>query len=164
MEVWNYGSIFLSLGIRLKVMKEELVTFETAKLAKEKGFDVPQNMWWYNRFGVECGRTDVDEDGNHLYYGSGTYVSEPKRNVSKEYYEKQTSISFQAPTQSLLQKWLREKHNIEVFVNPYKDYFADVNDPVMYKYCVWNNSIGAEFSEIYEEALETGLQRALKLI
>lgn len=65
-------------------------------------------------------------------------------------------------SQSLLQKWLREKHNILVEIsfdtvtfgyrifNPFKssDYFTN------WKFQTWG----------YEEALEIGLQEALKLI
>lgn len=69
------------------------------------------------------------------------------------------------PTQSLLQKWLREKHgiNVEVFLSyefPYNTYFYRVMK--IGKYFTLSHT---DFeSNIYEEALEAGLQEALKLI
>jgi len=149
-------------------MTEELISFETAKLAKDKGF--PQDVFntpWYNRFGTECGRTDIDEGGDYLYYGSGAYTSEPKRKVSKEEYYKYTSIKFKAPTQSLLQKWLREKYDIHIIVisNLKNQYFVDYRftdqrvdndyDLILLSGVVYNT---------YEEALEKGLQEALKIV
>jgi hypothetical protein len=109
------------------MMKEQLITFETAKLAKEKGFMVVHKL----------------------------------------------------PTQSLLQKWLREKHNLNIKVDDFLNSDLDV---------VWDFEIvriGTDLDErgnyialvpysmdantdrdfkTYEEALEKGLQEALKLI
>ena len=100
-------------------MKEELITFETAKLAKEKGFKF-QYAW-------------IPEIDN-------------------------------LPTQSLLQKWLREQHNLEVIS-------MHADDFVWWKVKVRRLSkVGAEIIKTemefntYEEALEKGLQEALKLI
>ena len=74
-----------------------------------------------------------------------------------------------APTQSLLQRWLREEHNIHVI--------PMISSNVVYygyeiiKYSSENENgkhIDADFkqpfSKTYEEALEVGLQEALKLI
>lgn len=101
--------------------------FETAKLAKNKGFDEPILKHW------EKGNSNFDEHW-------GLY-------------------------QSRLQKWLREKHNIMVFVLP------DSSGMWGYSYMVKgaSHTQGTKFEldEIvgsYEQALETGLQKALKLI
>jgi hypothetical protein len=71
-----------------------------------------------------------------------------------------------APTQSLLQKWLREVHNIDVWVNKIgstneKKYYFNVM--VNNKFVNTTNSNSKTFLK-YEEALEVGLQEALKLI
>ena len=68
-----------------------------------------------------------------------------------------------APTQSLLQKWLREKHNIIVLV----DY--EGIDGYYYKYYYYINEVkkynASDKNYItFEEAYEIGLQEALKLI
>jgi hypothetical protein len=62
------------------------------------------------------------------------------------------------PTQSLLQRWLREVHNIDI--NMAKDSLD------IYHCSVYNNLTVCNplFSRQYEEALEKGLQEALKLI
>jgi hypothetical protein len=59
------------------------------------------------------------------------------------------------PTQSLLQKWLREVHNIFITVN-INLYCAIFHNKDFYMVTDYYNS--------YEEVLEVGLQEALKLI
>ena len=112
-------------------MKEELISFDTAKLAKERGF----------------------KNGIH-YNGMGEY--------------------FTNTTQSLLQKWLREKHQLSVCID-----FRDTDgrkveginqvyyDVMIYRLSggdAWKKIKMSEISDNYEEALEKGLQEALKLI
>jgi hypothetical protein len=59
-----------------------------------------------------------------------------------------------------LQKWLRDKHNM--YLIPYPDASEQ-----LYMYDLWGNDIetciGRDF-DTYEEALESGLTEALKLI
>lgn len=65
-------------------------------------------------------------------------------------------------TQSLLQKWLREVHNIVVLIHQYSDtkrYFYLTNEEYNFE-CDWNKLS----YETYEEALEIGLRENLKLI
>ena len=114
-------------------MEEELISFETAKLAKEKGFDFIYII--------------DNELTNHSLI-----------------------------TQSLLAKWLREVHNIEVLINriPPEAVLADKNKGKNilknYNCYIWNLNSNPRianngtFLDIYEEALEIGLQEALKLI
>jgi hypothetical protein len=62
-------------------------------------------------------------------------------------------------TQSLLQKWLREKHDIEIYVRSSVD---------LYNKKYWTtflpNGCLENKNNTYEEALEFGLQKGLKLI
>lgn len=69
------------------------------------------------------------------------------------------------PTQSILQKWLREVHNIhiEIFHSPiyiggwkYKLYALNMR--------LRNDNVSADVYSSYEEALERGLQKTLELI
>ena len=62
------------------MITDELVSFETAKLAKEKGFDVPTDFCY-------------EKSGNLVRVGS-----------------------ISAPTQSLLQRWLREGKNLYISI------------------------------------------------
>jgi hypothetical protein len=85
-------------------MDEHKITFETAKLAKEKGFDEIV----YNAYNLN------GEFGNFYDIVGECPFSD---NYGPEYidYDK---LRYAAPTQSLLQRWLREKHNIHVVMKP----------------------------------------------
>ncbi len=130
-------------------MEDTRVTFETAKLAKEKGFF------------QETNRLEIP------YYN---YKGEFKGDVSdwriRKYIrgENTSDIEFvSAPTQSLLAKWLREEHNIIVLV----DYEGiDGYYYKFYSYKEGNKNYDASDKNYntYEEALEAGIQEALKLI
>ena len=70
-----------------------------------------------------------------------------------------------APTQSLLQKWLREVHGIFIYILP--DVDGQWGYGIMLKDVNHTQSNRFELDEIigtYEEALESGLQKALELI
>lgn len=118
-------------------MKEALISFECAKLAKEKGFEIPT-----------CN-----------YYN----IQEPDRIVTvaafNHNYKAHGNVTVSAPAQSLLQKWLREEHNVEVWVVPI---FGVVPEDTMYEAHVM--SITSVDYNTYEEALEEGLRDALLLI
>ena len=129
-------------------MKENSVGFFVAKLAKEKGF--PQ-------------------EPNKLKIPYYNYKGEFKGDISdwlRKYLKKEDTSdveSVSAPTQSLLSKWLREKHNIIVLV----DY--EGIDGYYYKYYYYINEVkkynASDKNYItFEEAYEIGLQEALKLI
>ena len=132
-------------------MRDELITKETAILAKEKGFDEGCTYLW----GVVHG---IDGEG---YEGLHTWD-----NVNHLCNEKQ----FSAPTQSLLQRWLREVHQIEVFVKVF--YAPQLNREGSFMYwgmCLTKNCIGdcdkaTKSKDKYEDALEGALVLALNLI
>ena len=134
-------------------MEEQLIEFETAKLAKEKGFD------------EECRHFFEVEHPDQRPTFHTEY--EPYRNSEIiNGYGKCDYPMMSAPTQSLLQKWLREVHNIDVWVNKIgstneKKYYFNVM--VNNKFVNTTNSNSKTFLK-YEEALEMGLQEALKLI
>jgi len=109
-------------------MKEELVTFDTAKLAKEKGFDISQTKGYYS-------------------HGDSKLV------LSENYNEQKY-----LPTQSLIQKWLREVHNL--ITEASYDYSKK-------KYIANSKKLdkGYQFSySTYEEALEVAMYSALETI
>ena len=127
-------------------MTEELVTLETAKLLKEKGF---------NEF---C--KDIINDNGKLM----ETVYRTNNDLPKSFYS--------CPTQSIAQKWLREIRGVYVYVEPvigkrWKLSFCDFNVPT--EESDWmeneiNKGNGYKVYVTYEEALEAGLQEALKLI
>ena len=114
-------------------MEEQLINFETAKLAKEKGFK------WVNN--------------NKLFYNSNGCLN--LLQFSEE--------DVPAPTQSLLQKWLREKYDIDVIINTYRN-----QNQKYYKYFISEKSKDVikseEYYNIYEDALEIGLQEVLQTL
>ena len=130
-------------------MEDTRVTFETAKLAKEKGFDA----LCYDAF---------NSKGNLYSNGWCEYIYDNKVEIpfGSGVLESQDIL---APTQSLLAKWLREEHNIIVLV----DYEGiDGYYYKFYSYKEGNKNYDASDKNYntYEEALEAGIQEALKLI
>jgi len=129
-------------------MTEELVTLETAKLLKEKGFK--EDVFTF--YEVDCVEGDM--------ILSETY------DESENFNEKNDCLS--APTQSLAQKWLRETKNIHICVYNcacgygYEISKADNGTHITSSVYEGTND-GGEW-DTYEEVLETGLQEALKLI
>ena len=120
-------------------MKEELISFETAKLANEKGFD------W------ECQNaiSEIDNEIYHANYGVVNWNERPTKN----------DALISSPTQSLLQRWLREEHNLEVFAK--SEYRNTIKIGF---YHGGDLDYSRPIYKTYEEALERGLQEALKLI
>lgn len=128
-------------------MKDELISFETAKLAKEKGFH--ERVIYYYIDSTKC--VDRIAPGAH----SHLHVSNKKEGYHS------------APTQSLLQRWLREVHGIHVWVVPnllWQTYHFEglVDRKNTHK----SNLTFSDdlMKDTYEEALEAGLLEALKFI
>jgi hypothetical protein len=135
-------------------MKEALIEFSTAKLAKEKGFD-----WDCNHFYT------VDEV---LTPCLAVRVYEPVDNIVSD-SNHAIRLYYSAPTQSLLQKWLRDVHNIQMYVETHtcstttefgriwKDYVVHAKGAAL-------NDARDEEYQTYEDALEFGLQTMLKSV
>lgn len=75
-------------------MKEQIVTFQTAVVAKDAGFYIPTNCY-YNV--VEPDRIVTVGAFNHNYESHGF-------------------VTVSAPTQALLQKFYREEHEIHITI------------------------------------------------
>ena len=133
-------------------MTDQLISFETAKLAKEKGFN--------------------------LNFPTAVYIEEGDLWISQNLLNERITgkpfpkILFTAPTQSLLQKWLREEHNIHIVVIPFardssnikskSDYYVYVNKKQFYGFI--NITANDKPYKTHEEALEQGLRKGLLLI
>jgi hypothetical protein len=89
------------------------VTFEQAKLLKEKGFDQNINSAWFNRVGNFLGICNIKEDGTQVTY-SNTYSSAEL--VTREYYNECCSYKYCAPEQWQVVEWLRVNHGIWIEV------------------------------------------------
>lgn len=139
-------------------MKDELVSFETAKLAKEKGFDEPCSHYYVLDFQNFKADGVLHKTGLPNDYDSNNILQFVKRT-------NQPHLSG-APTQSLLQRWLREEHEIFIEVtfvdSATNDWFGrvcarDIMSPVFEAHTT-------EEHKTYEDALEEGLLEALKLL
>ena len=151
-------------------MEEELITFETAKLAKEKGFTMFKDS--FKSALIDSRNYDVQrysfyrviKEEQMLNLNVGTNSS----NISglwESYNDKDFRVqkNYFAPTQSLLQKWLREVHNIKLWVefNYTREWFSYYLDKYDDKKIILQKDIR---NQSFEEALEVGLQEGLKLI
>lgn len=134
-------------------MKEQLINFETAKLAKEKGFNIPSkysiNKEAYENSSEWTGQDFTVED-----------MLEAKGNTGEEY--------FLRPTQSLLQKWLREVYNLHFELMPiFSKHPIIPNGWIVSKFGITSNMQNKNagiVNETYEKALEEGLQKCLELL
>ena len=139
-------------------MEEQLISFETAKLAKEEGFNLLVNNA-YLEDGLLYGTISLMEEDDSAFID----VMDDIQLENHNHFEFENRYS--APTQSLLQKWLREKYNIIVLIT-YQYKF----DSTPYSYWIYKENNDLPLNQwindlnTYEEALEKGLQEALKLI
>ena len=97
-----------------------------------------------------------DEVCRSAYYATGN---------SAVMYERNSMLSpgyVSRPTQALAARWLREVHNIFIQLNPTFDgWLLDLFDLKKHQYILTNKNANADS---YEQALEDGLQEAIKLI
>lgn len=143
---------------------EKLISYQTAKLAKEKGFD-----WETLHYHSTYNGVYDEEDAKKGYTGSGI----PTTNWNKDKKNDSDVYLFSAPTQSYLQKWLRDNFNIhvtpnETFTHSYITnigYYANVYKPNPENEYGFDILYSAQtFCGYHEEALEEGLFNALLLI
>ena len=124
-------------------MTEELVTLETAKLLKEKGFN-------------EYCKDIIKEDDNRIMQS----VFRTNKNLPK--------LCYSRPTQSVAQKWLRDIQNIHICVYNcacgYGYEISKADNGTHITSSVYEGPNDGGKWDVYEDALEAGLQEALKLI
>lgn len=111
-------------------MKETIVSLKTAKLAKKKKFNLFCTAW-YGCDDPQEGEPNKLFERDYAQYGT----------LWNTNLQKGTWI-YEAPTLSILQQWLREKHNIFVFV--------DVDQTMEPKFC-WSVS---KFKIFKDESFE----------
>lgn len=122
-------------------MIEELVTLETAKMLKEKGF---------NKF---CSFAYIDE-----------YCNLMSVHTTNSLIDKM-GLGYSAPNQSFAQKWLRETKNLNVEISyMYGNYWIYDILTIPEHDLVGLSDRPIIHYGTYEEALEAGIFEALKLI
>ena len=142
-------------------MEDEIVSFETAMLLKEKGFNEP------------CSHYYEDNDLYKLgyYHGDGTGFVRNNSPIDGRFLCEKMQCT--APTQSLAKKWLRETRNITFNANPHSNdgkiiYVVTIKVISSNKYIDFNvmmdTSNKAIMFKTYEDAIEAGLKYCLKSI
>ena len=125
---------------------EQYIKLETAKLAKQAGFDWSVIKYY---FVEDNGATGFCEGWN----GPDDW----------NYYKPHLGERFSAPTQSVLRRWLREEKMVHIEIitgmGLYVVWFTDCGK----KRLLIENHKEATFNT-YEDALEAGLQKCLTLI
>ena len=149
-------------------MKDEIVGFEVARLAKEKGFSVQV----YDLYKEDKSKNDkvflstgieYDSDRDCLWDWnlnggesgeSPKIIPYPNDDINYNYYS--------APTQSLLQRWLREVHglHITIFSKSQESWMFRVTKPGQ----DLEDGLYGEDGDSYEDILEYALEEALNLI
>ena len=138
----------------MATIKEDYVSFECAKLCKEKGFNEYCPLW-YN--------LDKPIEGPFFYkeigwYGHNSYDYNGKRIVS-------------APTLQMAMKWLREVHNlfIQICIIPHttitieqKYYFFTIHKDR--RTLAFRKDFPSEYYFTYEEACEAAIKYCLKVL
>ena len=81
------------------MITEDYVSFETAKLLKEKGFDEECSCFYNN---IDYGTPGLEVDGQ-LYYKNSALDDE----------------EYAAPTIQMAMKWLRNEYNLHIITLPY---------------------------------------------
>lgn len=132
------------------MIKESYVSFKTAKLLKEKGFDEKCTHYYKNeKYLVDLGYTNIHS------YANSDLVEE-----------------FAAPTLQMAMKWLREIHNIHINLDIHWLHFANKNGWMYIIVRILENgtefvdakgdSNDQHFYSTYEEACEVAIQYSLK--
>ena len=127
------------------MIHEEICTYEVCKLAKEKGFRETVG-WYYNTNGLNLLKRGCNGGNPNLINGL-----------------------YSAPTQSLLQRWLREEKGVTICVDIFDDgWFFDIStfykqDTGIYEVDIpYKSSNVSSVYDTYELALEDALKYALE--
>lgn len=122
------------------MIEESYVSFDTASMLREAGFDEPCRFFY-----------------------------SPCKNIIRKTYKRNSDLVkgfYSRPTQALAARWLREVHYFAVciwFSKDHEKWFYAYGDMQNITFDTDYNISGYEY-ETYEEALEAGLQKAIKLI
>lgn len=121
------------------MIEESYVSFDTTRMLKEAGFDVP------------C--TSQFTEGERIW------------NVGYPYNFNQDEFGYSRPTQALAARWLQEVYNVAIY-SLYDDDMEQwfyVVDAFTKNLVINGFQSGSEYDD-YESAFEEGLREAIKLI
>lgn len=142
-------------------MYEEIISLKTAKLAKKVGYISTDN--------------DITSE-KYLYQDQVWNIKEhQEKNKNDIYYYERAELDkneYEACSQSTLQRWIRENHNIHIII----EYSSSLKKYSHMIYLSDADKVEIELTKLsvklktyykfktYEEALETALFESLKLI
>lgn len=132
------------------MITEDYVSFETAKLLKEEGFDEECDCFYNNT--IDYGTPGLEVDGQLYYKNSALYDEE-----------------YAAPTLQMAMKWLREEKKIGIEINTNFD-CADGKWYYEYGFCIFQlygtfeklSECDYDGYKTYEEACEAAIKYCLK--
>ncbi len=149
------------------MIEEDYVSFETAKLLKEKGFEQEcdyATSWYANQYYKNACMGEWFE-GEHQIIED----IDDKCNIS---YLSERGIFIPAPTLQTVRKWLREKHHLHIEVRITNHTMSDMVNVVKYYWVMTNTETGrwCDESTVYtvkgfdksEEAEEDAIRHALE--
>lgn len=155
-------------------MTEQLVTFETARLARAKGFDeVCRNIWLDGPQGPTAVDAPADteliggfmslaikyKDQWPIFIARLSDMGVPKLLQNSKLHKD----TYARPTQDLLARWLREKQAINVNVYSECGYWEINIYSLLELECLWHSGENHHIKN-HEEAMELGLLTALYMI
>ena len=128
------------------MITEDYVSFETAKLLKEKGFNEPCYCFY-----------KIENEDNILIE---TCIDSSNSELEKE----NEFICYSAPTLQMAAKWLRETYNLFPVIEPF---LTEETKPKYWVYVIWNNNIPKYMQSKLnyytpEEALESTIKYCLE--
>lgn len=125
------------------MIEESYVSFDTARMLKEAGFDVPCNSYYEL------------EDGEIVR----------KDSIGSSDYNAYEDTVCSRPTQALAARWLREVHKIMIvpFFDDYMGKWYYVIDGVKKQSGIKCVQSASDYDD-YETAFEAGLREAIKLV
>ncbi len=148
---------------KVSSIEDELVSFNTAKLAKQKGFNIFNNIIFKNNEDT-CLVLNSSNVEDLIIWMAGITIGEAFYKSEKVYLR---------PTQGVLKKWLLENHYIHIDINTIintsdivEGYTFEVFKTFKDKKEQERNNIseGHTLYDSYEQALEIAEQEALNLI
>jgi len=132
------------------LVEEKIISKELAFLAYDKGFDC-------------CGYSAFIYESKWYEEDDSYELEELGVRIPNKYWDGKLKFC----PQSLLQKWLREVHNIHIEIEVASDYELNMHMPYIYQFFLYKDGVGdcnREFYESYEDCLEKALMFALSLI
>jgi hypothetical protein len=133
--------------LTMATIEEDYVSFETAKLLKEKGFEGYSIISIFDEDAANAYIKELQE--KHLPYSS----DDPKL---KEFF-------YTKPTLQMAMKWLRKAHNINIDIVPIWnqkrfEYQVFIITPENAKHCY----VDEKLYLVYEQACEAAIKYSLK--